>query len=122
MAPTRSFFCRNLKLLILLRKRQRIVRRYWVREVLRTRKISGEYTTLVQQMREVDPQGFQTYFRMSPDVFDEVLGKLRARLTKETTNFREPIPPEERLAVTLRYVKKGAICMSLGNSYYCIDS
>ena len=72
---------------------------------MKTRKINGEFYTLVQELRRVDPQGFQTYFRMSPVIFDEVLEKLRGKLTKVPTNFREPIPPEERLAVALRYVK-----------------
>ena len=81
-------------------------RQCWVREVLKTRKINGEFHTLVHELRRVDPQGFQTYFRMSPVIFDEVLEKLRAKLTKVRTNFWDPIPPDERLAVALTYVKE----------------
>ena len=38
---------------------------------------------------------------------------MRPFITKQTTKFRAPIPAEERLAVTLRYLATGKIYKSL---------
>jgi len=43
-----------------------------------------------------------TSFRMSPEVFDELLSKVGPRISKLTTQMRKPIPAEVRLCVTLR--------------------
>lgn len=50
----------------------------------------------------VDPKRFYLYFRMTPECFDEVLDWIHPEIIKMSTNFREPIPKQERLAITLR--------------------
>jgi hypothetical protein len=52
-------------------------------------------------MRELDPEEFFTFFRMTPECFDELLLKV-APIIQKSSN-RESISPGERLAVTLRY-------------------
>ncbi|KAJ8871809.1 hypothetical protein PR048_028149 [Dryococelus australis] len=49
-----------------------------------------------------DEQRFYVYFRMTKNSFDEILGMIETYISKEHTNYRGPIAPEERLAVTLR--------------------
>jgi hypothetical protein len=39
---------------------------------------------------------------MTLESFDEILKAIRNDITKQFTNWRMPIPPEERLAVALR--------------------
>ena len=65
------------------------------------RKRKGEFYTLITKLRE-DEKRFNLYFRMTPSCFDEILNSIKETIEKKDTNFRESIPPEERLAVTLR--------------------
>jgi hypothetical protein len=48
------------------------------------------------------PKKFFGYFRMSCNSFDELLFMMRPSITYQNTAMRVPVPPEERLAVTLR--------------------
>lgn len=54
------------------------------------------------QLRE-DPRRFYIYFRMTPECYDEILVWIIEEIQKMPTNFRNPIPPSERLAISLRY-------------------
>ena len=49
------------------------------------------------------PEQFKIYLRMSVEQFDALLAIQEPHIKKKTTNFREPIDPEQRLAVCLRY-------------------
>jgi hypothetical protein len=49
-----------------------------------------------------DEKKFFQYFRMSYDKYSELLEIVQHDLQKQTTTFREPNGPEERLAVCLR--------------------
>jgi len=48
------------------------------------------------------PEKFFGYFRMSVTSFDELITFLEPAISYQNTNMRLAIPPEERLAVTLR--------------------
>nr|XP_039255049.1 protein ANTAGONIST OF LIKE HETEROCHROMATIN PROTEIN 1-like [Styela clava] len=54
---------------------------------------------------------------MTPSTFDRLLNMIESKIVKQTTNMREPIPPEERLAVTLRYLVTGDSYQTIGFSY-----
>ena len=92
-----------LKVLSLRRERERQRRSLWVRPVLLRRNQCGELHTLVQELRQIDPEGHRRYFRMNVQEFDEVLAKIEPTITKQATHLREPISAAERLAATLRY-------------------
>ena len=53
------------------------------------------------QLRQ-DEKRFYIYFRMTSDCFDEILNLIKEDIKKMDTNYREAIPPEERLAIALR--------------------
>ncbi|XP_022160163.1 uncharacterized protein LOC111026394 [Myzus persicae] len=82
------------------RKRKK-KRKCWVHSVNKEREISGEYCTLMPELRK-DPERFHIYFRMTPECFDQILGWIIDDIQKMPTNFRNPIPPSERLAISLR--------------------
>ena len=90
-----------LRLLRLRRQQRNGRRRVWVGPVLVAREEQGEFSSLVTQLRD-DPEGHHRYFRMLPADFDYLLDLVKADIEKETTTMRRPIPPEERLALTLR--------------------
>ena len=50
---------------------------------------------------------------MSPERFDHLAGLIRDKITRKH-HEQEPISPEERLAVTLRYLATGDSQHSLG--------
>ena len=69
-------------------------------EVLQRRRARGEFFNLVQELRTVDPERHHAYFRMNRDTFDLLLSKIGPTITRQRTNFREPVDPAQRLAVT----------------------
>ncbi|KAF0294198.1 Protein ALP1-like [Amphibalanus amphitrite] len=97
--------------------RRRPRRRVWVTDVLQRRKARGEFYHLVQELRLLDPDRHQTYFRMSRDSFDLILSKIGPMITRQHTNFREPIEPAQRLAITLRYLASGMEFAALAPTY-----
>ncbi|KAF0308846.1 hypothetical protein FJT64_002121 [Amphibalanus amphitrite] len=70
--------------------------------------ISDNEAKMVAELRLLDPDRHQTYFRMSRDPFDLILSKIGPLITRQHTNFREPIEPAQRLAITLRVVNISA--------------
>ena len=112
-------FCRRRLLLLLLlrRRRSRLRKRTWVRKINIKRREKGEYHALIQEMRLSDKDSFYKYFRMSPQRFDHLLGVVGPSLTRQHTNFRFPISPGERLAVTLRFLATGDSMQTIAFSY-----
>ena len=54
---------------------------------------------------------------MSPERFDHLLSLVEADITKESTNFREPISAPERLCLTLRFLATGESQQSLSFAF-----
>ena len=64
------------------------------------RLLKGEYYTLTVDLRKYDVRFFGMY-RMHVNQFDALVQQLLPELAKQSTNYREPIRPEERLIITL---------------------
>ena len=100
---------------MLLRRRKRRLRlqkkkkkrKMWVRDIFKGREKQGVYNNLVQEMHLGDRESYFRYMRMSPDRFQHLLSLIEPLVTKETTNFREPISAGERLSITLRFLATG---------------
>ena len=90
-------------------ERQRLLRkqRSAVRGYVRLRGYYGAFHSLVQELKDEDAKKYKNFLRMSPETFDKLLQLVRPLIQKEETNFKKPIAPEERLAVTLRYLASG---------------
>ncbi|KAL4088886.1 hypothetical protein QTP88_023970 [Uroleucon formosanum] len=82
-------------------EQKRHKRRKWVHEINSQRENLGEFNHLMPQLRN-DAKRFFIYFRMTSNCFDEILNFINEDIRKETTHFRVPIPPPERLAIALR--------------------
>ena len=111
---------KRLLLLFYLRQRrkrkQKYRKKYWIRDIFRSRFLLGEYHTLVKEMRENDHGEFYKYFRMTPERFDHLLLLVGPMLTKKSL-YREPISAGERLAVTLRFLATGDSQQTISFSY-----
>lgn len=67
------------------------------------------------QKLNAEPSGkFENFCRMSATEFEFLLAKVGPHISKRDTPMRKCIPPQERLAVTLRYLATGDSFVSLG--------
>ncbi|CAB4037701.1 Hypothetical predicted protein, partial [Paramuricea clavata] len=57
----------------------------------------------VRELR-LDEQRFFQYFRMTPETFDNLLHIVGPHICKQTTNYRNPISPQQRLAICFRFL------------------
>ena len=90
-----------LSLLLLRKRKQRKPRRFWIRDIFKSRKLQGDYHNLLQEMRLTDNEKYFNYLRMSNDTFQKLLNIVGPRLTKVYC-VREPISAGKRLVLTLR--------------------
>lgn len=114
---------RQLLLLLLLRRRIRrrklknkYKKKFWIRKIFAERKLKGEFHCLIQDLKLFDHEFFFTQFRMLPSKFEELLSWVAPKITKSTIK-RDPIGPEERLCVTLRYIVTGDAQVTIAASY-----
>ncbi|CAH0393548.1 unnamed protein product [Bemisia tabaci] len=81
----------------LLKKKKKSLPHFWMRKLCRVR----ENNSLV---RDIDFFHFQNLVRMSSVDLEKLLTIIGSKITKQVTNFREPTPVSNRLAVTLRFL------------------
>src|SRR5437762_7526399 len=62
---------------------------------------------------------FQASFRMSRTSFYTLHELLRPYIQKKSTQFREPIPSERRLAIFLYHITLGATFLAISNQFAC---
>ena len=74
---------------------------HWVHPVVSKRLLIGQFYKLYEDLRNCRGKFF-SYFRMSIESFDKLLVLVGPRITYENTRLRLSVPPQERLAVTLR--------------------
>ncbi|XP_067203044.1 uncharacterized protein [Linepithema humile] len=97
-------------------------RRYWVHPILQLKQQQGDWYNLVHEMRLQDTETFFNYMRMTLNMFDYILSRIKPFITKMKTNWRVPIPAAARLSMTLRYLATGdglqsiALCYRTGRS------
>ena len=83
------------------------VRKSWCRPWINRREQLGQYHTLMRELRREDPSEFINFLRMPPEMYDFLLERLRPRITKQTTWYRQPLEPGLKLAITLRHFASG---------------
>lgn len=98
------------------RRRRESRRRVWVRASLQKRSEYGQFHHLLQELRQ-DEGPFQRHFGLSRAQFDELLSRIGARITYRDTNYRPSIPPEERLAICLRFLSTGDSYRAIADSF-----
>ena len=97
--------------LLAIARRRRKERRKRARQpsmpYILNRRPFGAFHSLVQEMASDDPKQLRKFLRMSGETFDELLHLVGPLIEKQDTTYKDSIPPEERLAVTLRYLADG---------------
>ena len=54
---------------------------------------------------------------MSPERFDQLLQQIHPIIQKKNTNFREAIPAEKKLVITLRFLSRGIAQETLAHNF-----
>jgi hypothetical protein len=98
-------------------RRQRKKKSVWVREWLLKRLKYGAYEKLMKHLREGDVKSFRNFVRMHPETFNQMVIDLTPMLQKKATNFRKPLSPGLKLAITLRYLATGDSYKSLAYGF-----
>lgn len=80
------------------------------------RLLQGASDNLVKEMEIKDKEKFVNYFRMNPITFQELLKVVGPSIVKQYV-VRDPIPPETRLHITLRYLASGDSMTSISYAY-----
>ena len=79
------------------RRRRRQTRQMscWVRNWLShgERLRHSHYYNLMESIRLRDPDRFKNFTRLEPALFDEMLDRLRLRITKQNTSYRDAVEP-----------------------------
>lgn len=84
-----------------LRKKRAKNRKWWVHPINSVRYSEGAFYCLYPRLR-ADSLKFFNYFRMSKATFDDLLYRIKFHISRQDTNMRCAIQPEEMLAMTLR--------------------
>ena len=90
-----DFLMTEIALCLYIRERQRRrrkrVRKVWTRALILRRKQFGLYDHLMVELRNEDQTEFCNFMRMPPEMFDEILIRIRHIISKKRTWYREPI-------------------------------
>lgn len=80
-------------------------RKFWVRPMFthEMRRFQGASDNLVVEMQTTDREKFFNYFRMTPELFEELLTLVGPRIEKQEL-CRIPISSRTRLQLTLRWL------------------
>jgi hypothetical protein len=79
------------------------VRKYWVHPFWRKNCYSHGIYSVFKELD--DPDRFKSFYRMEKSTFEELVRLVGPDIQKKDTNFRRAVCPQERLLITLRYVK-----------------
>ena len=76
--------------------------REWAKSWLQKREDPAVWCQLYTEVEESDLNKFRAVFRMMPELFNELLERVKPRIEKQDTQLRQAIPAKLRLMVTLR--------------------
>ena len=98
-----------------LTKRKR-KHRMWVRDLLKARSDGSNYN-LVKEMAMGDREMYFRYTQMTPGQMEHLFNLVAPCITKLSSNYRQPIPSQQRLSLTLRHLVTGESHISLSLQY-----
>lgn len=103
---------------LMVKREEEVRRRIWVRPIFRERQrlLQGACNNLVREMQFEDHEMFYNYYRMSAEMFDQLLGIVGPCIEKQCV-VRDPIPARTRLLVCLRYLASGDSMASIAYSF-----
>ncbi|XP_075047630.1 uncharacterized protein LOC142107883 [Mixophyes fleayi] len=88
------------------RERRRKNRSCWSKDWFK-RRDTFSHMPLLQEIQDNNPDDFKNFLRMSDSTFQELLQLVTPLIQRENTHLRRPIPPEQILVATLRFLATG---------------
>lgn len=79
----------------------------WKRQWLARRGQRGVDSRLVQEIALEVSEAYKQWMRLSAQQFQEILKLIELTIRKQDTRVRKAVTPEERLAITMRYLATG---------------
>ena len=75
------------------RRKERKRRSCWVKYWLLQEQMlhQSHYDNIMETLREKGPEGFRNYTRLQPEMFDELLDRIRPRIVKQDTTYRDTL-------------------------------
>ena len=92
-------------------------RRTWTRPWLLRRPHFGIFEQLLSELQQEDAPSFRNFLRMDVAHFRHVLAQVGPKIARGHTNYRKTLPPELRLALTLRFLATGDSSFSLSYEF-----
>ena len=85
------------------RRWRRRPKRFQTRPWILRREEQGHHHNLLQELRFAwwGTQDYRQFLRIGPEIYQELLEKLRPRLTRQDTRLRKALDPELKLAATV---------------------
>ena len=99
------------------KKKQRKKRTLWVRHWISRRGRLGASNNLLRELKLEEPTDYKNFLRMNGQQFDQLLEKVKYRISKKDTAMREALSPQIKLEITLRYLATGDSFRSLEYLY-----
>jgi hypothetical protein len=99
-----------------MKAKKRKNRTIWTKQWIGERLQKGAYTSLITELRASDADSYRNFLRMDAESFDLLLRKVGPVIKRQNTRLRISIPPEERLALTLRWLATGSLHFSATTS------
>ena len=96
---------------------RRAPRSVWVKPLLVRRPLFGHYENLLQELKREDHREYEKFIRVPPELFMDILHRVGPRIRKSHTNFRPPLEPGLKIAITLRYSASGNTYKSLSYGF-----
>lgn len=100
------------------RSRKKKKRIMWTKPWISNRMEFGIYHALVAELQVADEVSYRNFLRMDLSSFEELLHKVGPLICKENTIMRRSIAPEERLALTLRWLASGEQNRNTNNALF----
>ena len=100
-----------------VQQRRRRRRTWWVKPWIGRRLEFGQYIRLLEELRLEDVPAFRNFLRMEPELFVEILNRVRDSIWRQDTFYRRALDPGRKLALTLRYLASGDSYHSLMYSF-----
>ena len=79
----------------------------------------GVYNTLMKELEDESDKEFQSFARVPPDLYHEIVRRVGPRIQKQHTFFRKALSPGLKVAITLRFLGTGISYHSLAHEFRC---
>ena len=78
----------------------------------------GVHNTLMKELED-ESDKFQSFARVPPDLYHEIVRRVGPRIQKQHTFFRKALSPGLKVAITLRFFGTGISYHSLAHEFRC---